>query len=169
MGKNSNWEWETGPQIRIKRDASLYSSSKLVLGGPRTRSGGPTFWNDECFIKQLTSCISQGLYFCRRTQRECCMYSLRRNQDPVPRPHYCFLTAPPSICMSFFPWLENVWTWPLKFREVMETEWGLFPKTKKWGTRKWEPYRVLLIFITCASHQLQIGIFKDPLWFWLIC
>ena len=28
------------------------------------------------------------------------MYSLRRNQDPAPRLHYCFLTAPPLSLIS---------------------------------------------------------------------
>ena len=32
---------------------------------------------------------------CRRAQRYCYVYPLRRNQDPVPRLLYCFLTASP--------------------------------------------------------------------------
>ena len=33
--------------------------------------------------------------FCRRTQRYCSVYSLKRNQDPAPRLHNCFLPALP--------------------------------------------------------------------------
>ena len=33
-------EWKIRPQIRIRVDASLHSSSKLVFSGPWTGSGG---------------------------------------------------------------------------------------------------------------------------------
>ena len=36
-----------------------------------------------------------GFSFCRRAQRYCYVYPLRRNQDPAPRLCYCFLTVPP--------------------------------------------------------------------------
>ena len=42
-------------------------------------------------IKQLTSSICWTFSFCRRAQRYCYVYSLRWNQDPVPRLHCgCF-------------------------------------------------------------------------------
>ena len=44
-------KWKMGSQIRIRVDASFHSSSKLVLSGPGTGSGGLPFWNKECFIK----------------------------------------------------------------------------------------------------------------------
>ena len=34
------------------------------------------------------------------------MYLFRRNQDPAPRLHYCFLTAPP-LCLHVLPSLIN--------------------------------------------------------------
>ena len=40
--------------------------------------------------------LGGGLCFCRRTQRYC----LRRNQDPTPSLHYCFLAAP---CLFLHP------------------------------------------------------------------
>ena len=43
----------------------------------------------------LTPGVEEGLSSCRRTQRYCYAYPLRRNQDPAPRLHYDFLTAPP--------------------------------------------------------------------------
>ena len=36
----------------------------------------------------------------RRTQRYCYVYFLRRNQDPIPRLHHCFLTLPPLFLHS---------------------------------------------------------------------
>ena len=39
--------------------------------------------------------VGGGLSSYRRTQRSCYVYSLRRNQNPAPRLHYCFLTASP--------------------------------------------------------------------------
>ena len=55
----------------------------------------PSLGNEECVIKELTSSIWWSFSFCRRAQRYCYMYSLRRNQDPSPRLHCYFLTAPP--------------------------------------------------------------------------
>ena len=34
--------------------------------------------------------------------------SLKMNQDPVPKLHYCFLVAPPSSLYPFFPKLRMV-------------------------------------------------------------
>ena len=45
------WEWEIGPQTKIRVDASLYSSLRLGFQGPGTGSGGSAFWNEECFIR----------------------------------------------------------------------------------------------------------------------
>ena len=88
------WEWKIGPQIRIRVDASLHSSSKLVFSGPGTGSGDPpSFWKEECCIKLLTTLICWRFQFCRKAQRYY-VYSLRRNQDSAPR-HYCLLAAPP--------------------------------------------------------------------------
>ena len=36
-----------------------------------------------------------GLSSCRRTQRYCYVYPFRRNWDPAPSLHCCFLTSPP--------------------------------------------------------------------------
>ena len=42
---------ELGSQIKIKVEEMLHRFSKLVFSGPRTGSGGPPFWNEECSIK----------------------------------------------------------------------------------------------------------------------
>ena len=101
------WWWKTGPQIRIRGDASLPSSSKLEFSGSRTGSGGPSsFGDEECFIKQLTSFICWGSWLCRRTQRCFNVYSLRRNPDPAPSLRCSFSTAPPRS-LSPFPSLTS--------------------------------------------------------------
>ena len=63
----------------------------------------PSLWNEECFIKRLTSSICWGFSFCWRARRYCYVYPLRWNQDPAPRLHYCFLTpqCPASVSPSF--------------------------------------------------------------------
>ena len=49
----------------------------------------------------MKNASSNSSFFCwrfqihRKGQRYCYVYSLRMNQDPAPRLHYCFLTAPP--------------------------------------------------------------------------
>ena len=43
----------------------------------------------------LTSSICWEFEFCRRTQRYCYLYSLRRDQDPTPKLHSCLLVTPP--------------------------------------------------------------------------
>ena len=48
-----------------------------------------------------------GLSACRRAQRYCYVYSLRRNQDTAPRMHYCFLTAPPLLLYSLPSLISN--------------------------------------------------------------
>ena len=39
--------------------------------------------------------LGWGLSSCRRAQRYCYVYSMRRNQDPAPLLYYCFLTSSP--------------------------------------------------------------------------
>ena len=43
---------------------------------------------------QLTSSTWWEFQFCRRAQRYCYVYPLRRNLHPAQRLHYCFLTVP---------------------------------------------------------------------------
>ena len=73
------WEWKIGLQIRIRVDASVHSSSKLV---PRKHGLD--------LVVLLCVFICRGFQFCRRTQRHCYASSLKRNQDPAPRLHHCF-------------------------------------------------------------------------------
>ena len=86
------------PQIKIKVDASLYSS-RLVVSGPGTGPGGP---RGRMLHKVVNIIYLLGDYFCRKTQRYCYAYSKRRNQDAAPSPHYCFLAAPLCICIPSF-------------------------------------------------------------------
>ena len=79
-----------GPLIRIRLEESLHCFSKL--GGPRIGSWDPSFRMKNA---SSTSSIHWGLQFCGNTQRCCYVYSLRRNQDPAPRLHYCLWTLPP--------------------------------------------------------------------------
>ena len=80
-----------------------------------------SFQNKECFINifQLL-----GVQFCRRTQRYCYVYSLRRDQDPAGKLHECLLTAPlwslhplPSLISncSKLPFGTQGKSWRLKF------------------------------------------------------
>ena len=63
------------------------------------------------------------------------MYPLRRNQDPAPRLHYCFLTVPP-LSLYPLPFLINNRLNLLIGTQVMEVEWSIFPVIKKWRTHK---------------------------------
>ena len=56
----------------------------------------------------------------------------KRNQDPAPRLHYCFFTAPPWSLHPILPWLA---TCPLELRKG-PGGWSLFLKNKKWGVQK---------------------------------
>ena len=80
---------------------------RWILKHWTTREVPVCFSNDwlvvrqQAVLQELCSASSYhpppgwGLSSCRRTQRYCYIYSLRRNQDPAPRLHYCFLTVPP--------------------------------------------------------------------------
>lgn len=52
--------------------------------------------------------IHWGFSFCRKAHGYCYSYSLMRNQDPTPRLHYCFWTAPPLFMISSHLWLAAV-------------------------------------------------------------
>ena len=85
------------------------------------------------------------------------MYPLRQNQDPVPRLHYCSLTAPPfslyplpSLISNYLnlPFGNQGRSWKLKpipYKQEMGTQKGF---------RTQEPHKVLLGFI---SPHLWLG------------
>ena len=50
--------------------------------------------------------LGGSLSSCRRTQRYCYAYSLRRNQDPAPRPYHP-LTAPPLFLYPHHSLISN--------------------------------------------------------------
>ena len=60
--------------------------------------------------------LGGGLSSYRRTQRYCYVYSLRRNQDPAPRLHYCFLTSPPLSLHPLPSLISNCLNLPFKTR-----------------------------------------------------
>ena len=96
----------------------MYSSLRLVFSGPRTSYGCPSLW--LTFVGAQTDCY---------------IYSLKRNQDPAPRLHYCLLTVPPwsqhplpsliSTCLNL-PFGTQGWSWRLKLisknQEMGDTE-----------------------------------------------
>ena len=54
--------------------------------------------------------LNRGLSSYWRNQRYCSVYyvySLRKNQDPAPRLHYCFLTDSPFLSIPFLPWFSQ--------------------------------------------------------------
>ena len=56
-----------------------------------------SFGNKECFINVFHLL---GVYFCRRTQRYCHLYSLRRDQDPTPKAALLFLDFSSRVSAS---------------------------------------------------------------------
>ena len=55
--------------------------------------------------------LNRGLSSYWRNQRYCSVYyvySLRKNQDPAPRLHYCFLTDSPFLSIPFLPWFSQL-------------------------------------------------------------
>ena len=93
-------------------DASFHSSSNLVFSGPGTGSSGPSLWLS--FIDGFSS--SEEL-----KDLVMYVYSLRRNQDPVPKLH---LTVPPWSLYPLPSLISNCLTYPLELREglVLEAE-----------------------------------------------
>ena len=56
--------------------------------------GNRAVLQESCAQPEVTILhLGRGLSSCRRTQWFCYVYFFRRNQDPAPRLHYCFLTA----------------------------------------------------------------------------
>ena len=83
----------------------------------------------------IISFICWGFKFCRKAQRYCYVYPLRRNQT---LPQGCAVVSwllLPGLCIPSLPWLAAVWTYPLGLRES-HRGWSLFPKIKRWGTHK---------------------------------
>ena len=76
------------------------------------------FWGNRVLLQE--SCVQRkvtilhltgGLSSYWRNQRYCSVYyvySLRKNQDPAPRLHYCFLTDPPFLSIPFLPWFSQL-------------------------------------------------------------
>ena len=75
------------------------------------------FWGNRVLLQE--SCVqlkvtilhpNGGLSSYWRNQRYCsvyCVHSLRKNQDPAPRLHCCFLTDPPFLSIPFLPWFSQ--------------------------------------------------------------
>ena len=76
--------------------------------------------------------ICWGFWFCRRTQRYYNLYSLKRNQDPAPRLHYCYLTTSPLSLHPLPSPISNCWNLPLG---THGRSWRLkpFPKKQEMG------------------------------------
>ena len=54
LGENRKWFYNLGATNRAtdkdQVDANFRCFSKLMLSGPKTGSGSPSFWNEECFF-----------------------------------------------------------------------------------------------------------------------
>ena len=83
-------------------------------------------------LHQVILSFVGGFSFAERLKDIVNVYSLRRNQDPVPRLHYCLLTTPP---WSLHPLPLLISNCPLELRESHGGS-DLFPKNKKWRTQK---------------------------------
>ena len=98
--------------------------------------------------------LGGGLNSCRRTQRYCYVYSLRRNQDPALRLHYCFLTAPPLFLHSLPSLISNCLNLPFgtqgRSRRLNEAK---FLQTRHTGG----PHRVLLHFTHILASHLSFN------------
>ena len=106
-------------------------------------------WNEERFIKYLTSSICWGFQFCRRAQRYCHVYPLRRNQDPAPRLHYCFLTASPLSLYHLLSLVNSCLNLPFG---TQGRSWRLKPISYKQETGD-------------TNRLLWLGAPQGPAWF----
>ena len=115
-------------------DARLHSTSKLVSGGPGVSSGGPrsyltvTFFLEWGMLQQVNIFHLLGVLVLQNSKIH--VYPSRRNQDPAPRLHYCFLNAPPC-CLHLLPFLISNYLGP---REGPER--SLFLQTRNGRHRK---------------------------------
>ena len=102
--------------------------------------------------------LGGGLSSYRRTQRYCSVYSLRRNQYPAPRLHYCFFTAPPLFLHPLPSLISNCSNLPfLTQGRSRRLNKAYFLQTRNRGHRKdlypAGPHRVLRCFISIRSHR----------------
>ena len=105
----------------------------------------------------------RGLSSYRRTQRYCYVCSFRRNQDPVPWLHYCFLTAPPLSLHSLPSLISNCLSLPFgtqgSSRRLNE---AYFLQTRNRGHGKdlylGGPHRVPLSFSHVAKEHTEMEI-----------
>ena len=80
--------------------------------------------------------LGGGLSSCRRTQRYCSVYPLRRSQDPAPRLHYFFLTAPPLLLRPLPPLINNSLNLPPGTQGRSKRLNEVYSLHKNWGHGK---------------------------------
>ena len=101
--------------------------------------GNRVMFQEFCAQPEVTILhLGEDLSSCRRTERYCYIYSLRRNWGIRTLPLDCTIVSRlflPCFCIPPLPWLGTVWICPLELREGLG-HWSLFPADKKWGTRK---------------------------------
>ena len=94
--------------------------------------------------------LGRGLSSCRRTQRYCYIYSLKKSQDPAPLLHYCFdsyffvlhvLASLISNCLHL-PFETQGRSWRLNETYLLNKKWG-----HRKGLYPGGPHRILLSFI----------------------
>ena len=121
-----------------------------------TRLSDELNWTEVTGRRSRNSVFSLGLPFCTcwggnlsscRTQRHCCIYFFRRNQDPVQRLHYCFLTAPLFVC--WLPILVNNY-----LNLLFEFE---FPRESQWGWMKLICYKPVMLHRGFCAQEGLIG------------
>ena len=90
----------------LLQDQAKRMSPKIWAGGCRLCDfllicwwwGNRAIFQESCIQSEVTVLhLEEGLrallLSCRRAQRYCYVHPLKGNQNPVPRLHYCFLTA----------------------------------------------------------------------------
>ena len=109
--------------------------------------------------------LGGGLASAEVLKRHCYVYSLRRNQDPVPRLHHCFWTAPPLFLHLLPSLISNHLNLPFGTRgRSRRPKEAHFLKTRKEAHGKdlqvGEAHRVLLPFnLICNQVRSIIPIF----------
>ena len=74
--------------------------------------GNMAVFQESCAWPEVTVLhVRGGLSFCWITQINCYIYSLRKNQDPTPRLHHCFLIVP-FLSLQPLPYLSNYFNLP---------------------------------------------------------
>ena len=119
-----SWSWWWTGRPGVLQSVGSQSWTRLSDELNWTELTGRCSRNPVFSLKfSLSTCWGGNLSSCR-TQRHCCIYFFRRNQDPVQRLHYCFLTAPPLFVCWLLTLINNYLNLPFEFEFPRESQWG---------------------------------------------